>query len=105
MEKIIGITKARNNIKEIIDSIMDNNEKYIITRDTSPEAAIISYSDYLNFKEIMRQLQAFKQDKALVNAQKQFKEWLSDKGLSLDEIPEKEIERMVRDLNVNSGNN
>jgi len=105
MEKIIGITKARNNIKEIIDSIMDNNEKYIITRDTSPEAAIISYSDYLNFKEIMRQLQAFKQDKALVNAQKQFKEWLSDKGLSLDEIPEKEIERMVRELNVNSGNN
>lgn len=46
MEKIIGITKARNNIKEIIDNIMDNNEKYIITRDTSPEAAIISYSDY-----------------------------------------------------------
>ena len=84
---------------------MDNNEKYIITRDTSPEAAIISYSDYLNFKEIMRQLQSFKQDKALVNAQKQFKEWLSDKGLSLDEIPEKEIERMARELNVNSGNN
>jgi len=80
MEKIIGITKARNNIKEIIDSIMDNNEKYIITRDTSPEAAIISYSDYLNFKEIMRQLQAFKQDKALENAQKQFKERLSHKG-------------------------
>lgn len=105
MEKIIGITKARNNIKEIIDNIMDNNEKYIITRDTSPEAAIISYSDYLNFKEIMRQLQAFKQDEALVNAQKQFKEWLSDKGLSLDKIPEKEIERMVRELNVNTGNN
>jgi len=105
MEKIIGITKARNNIKEIIDSIMDNNEKYIITRDTSPEAAIISYSDYLNFKEIMRQLQAFKQDKALVTAQKQFKEWLSDKGLSSDKIPEKEIERMVRELNVSSENN
>ena len=105
MEKIIGITKARNNIKEIIDNIMDNNEKYIITRDTSPEAAIISYSDYLNFKEIMRQLQAFKQDEALVNAQKQFKEWLSDKGLSLDKIPEKEIERMVRELNVNTGDN
>ena len=105
MEKIIGITKARNTIKEIIDNVMDNNEKFIITRDTTPEAAIISYSDYLNFKEIMRQLQAFKQDKALVNAQKQFKEWLSDKGLSLDEIPEKEIERMVRELNVNTGNN
>jgi len=41
----------------------------------------------------------------LVNAQKQFKEWLSDKGLSLDEIPEKEIERMVRELNVNTENN
>jgi len=105
MEKIIGITKARNNIKEIIDSIMDNNEKYIITRDTNPEAAIISYSDYLNFKEIMRQLQAFKQDKALENAQKQFKEWLSDNGINLKKIPEKEIERMVQELNVNTGNN
>ena len=62
MERIIGITKARNNIKEIIDNIMDNNEKFIITRDTNPEAAIISYSDYLNYKEILRQLQAFKQD-------------------------------------------
>ena len=105
MERIIGITKARNNIKEIIDNIMDNNEKFIITRDTNPEAAIISYSDYLNFKEIMRQLQEFKKDKALKSAQKQFKEWLSDNGLGSDKIPEKEIEKMIRDLNINNEKN
>ena len=105
MERIIGITKARNNIKEIIDNIMDNNEKFIITRDTNPEAAIISYRDYLNFKEIMRQLQEFKHNKALKNAQKQFREWLSDNGLGSDKIPEKEIERMIRELNVNNENN
>lgn len=105
MEKIIGITKARNTIKEIIDNVMDNNEKFIITRDTTPEAAIISYSDYLNFKEIMKQLQEFKQDKALKNAKKQFREWLSDNGLGLDKIPEEEIERMIRELNISNENN
>ena len=47
---------------------MDNNEKFIITRDTNPEPAIISYRDYLNFKEIMKQLQEFKHNKALKNA-------------------------------------
>ena len=83
---------------------MDNNEKFIITRDTTPEAAIISYSDYLNFKEIMKQLQEFKQNKALKNAKKQFREWLSDNGLGLDKIPEEEIERMVRELNINNEN-
>ncbi len=53
----------------------------------------------------MKQLQEFKHNKALKNAQKQFKEWLSDNGLGSDKIPEKEIERMVRELNVNNENN
>jgi len=53
----------------------------------------------------MRQLQEFKKDKALKSAQKQFREWLSDNGLGSDKISEKEIEKMVRDLNINNENN
>ncbi len=53
----------------------------------------------------MKQLQEFKQNKALKNAKKQFREWLSDNGLGLDKIPEEEIERMVRELNISNENN
>ena len=101
MEHIIGITKARNNIKEIIDSIMDNNEKYIVTRDANPEAVIISYSDYLKHKEIFKQYIELKNKSARENSKERIREWLSGYGVETEIIPEEEILSMLKDLEIN----
>ena len=101
MENIIGITKARNNIKEIIDSIMDNNEKYIVTRDANPEAVIISYSDYLKHKEVLKQFIELKNASARENSKDRIMEWLSGFGVKTEKIPEEDIMKMLKDLEIN----
>ena len=101
MEHIIGITKARNSIKEIIDSIMDNNEKYIVTRDANPEAVIISYSDYLKHKEVLKKYINLKNESDRENSKDRVMEWLSGFGVKTEVIPEEEILKMLKDLEIN----
>lgn len=101
VEHIIGITRARNSIKEIIDSIMDNNEKFIVTRDANPEAVIISYSDYLKHKEVLKKYIELKNDSARENSKDKIKEWLSGFGVRSEIIPEEEIIKMLKDLEIN----
>jgi len=101
MENIIGITRARNKIKEIIDRIMDDNEKYIVTRDANPEAVIISYSDYLKHKEISKKYNKLKNINAMKNSKDRISEWLSEYGVKTDKIPEEAILKMVKELDIN----
>ena len=100
MENIIGITKARNNIKEIIDSIMDDNEQYIVTRDTNPEAVIISYSDYLKYKETLKQLIKLKNAATAKKSNTRIREWLSEYGVEEDKITEEDIAKLVKELEI-----
>jgi prevent-host-death family protein len=102
MEHIIGITRARNSIKEIIDSIMDNNEKYIVTRDANPEAVIISYSDYLKHKEVLKKYISLKNESDRENSKDRVKEWLSGFGVKTEVIPEEAIIKMLKDLEINT---
>lgn len=100
MENIVGITKARNNIKEIIDSIMDDNEKYIVTRDTNPEAVIISYSDYLKYKETLEQLIKLKNAATVKKSNTRIREWLSEYGVKANKITEEDIAKIVKELEI-----
>jgi len=100
MENIIGITRARNKIKDIIDHIMDDNEKYIVTRDANPEAVIISYSDYLNFKEISKKYNKLKNIDAIKNSKNRISELLSEYGIEEGKIPEEAILKIVKELDV-----
>jgi len=101
MENIIGITRARNKIKDIIDRIMDDNEKYIVTRDANPEAVIISYSDYLNFKEISKKYNKLKNIDAIKNSKNRISELLSEYGIEEGKIPEEAILKIVKELDIN----
>lgn len=98
MENIIGITRARNKIKDIIDHIMDNNEKYIVTRDANPEAVIISYSDYLKYEETSKKYNELKNIDAIKNSKNRISEWLSEYGVEEGKIPEEAILKMVKEL-------
>ncbi len=102
MEQIIGITNARNNIKEIVDTISDKNEIYIITRDSNPEVVIISYKKYLENKKLLNQIWELRYEKSIKKSQLQFKEWLKKKGYDIDKLSEEEIGDMVKNLQINN---
>jgi prevent-host-death family protein len=102
MEHIIGITNARNNIKEIVDSISDKNETYIVTRDCIPEAVIISYKRYIENKKQLKIIEELKYEKLIKKSQLQFKEWLDQKGFDASSLSEKEIGNMIKNLKINN---
>ena len=103
MEQIIGITNARNNIKEIVDTISDKNEIYIVTRDSIPEAVIISYKKYIENKKLLNQMQELIYEKSVKKSQLQFKEWLTQKGYDTKKLSEEEIGEMIKNLQINNG--
>jgi len=102
MEQIIGITNARNNIKEIVDTISDKNETYIVTRDSVPEAVIISYKKYIENKKLLNQMQELIYEKSVKKSKLQFKEWLAQKGYDAEKLSEEEIGEMIKNLQVNN---
>ena len=95
MEKIIGITETRTKIKKIIDSISDKDEAFIITRDSKPEAVIISYNNYLKTRELMEENWKYRFEKALSESHEIFKKWLIEKGYDVNKLSEEDIERII----------
>ena len=95
MEKIIGITETRTKIKKIIDSISDKDEAFIITRDSKPEAVIISYDNYLKTKELIEESWKYRFEKALTESQELFKKWLIKKGYDFSKLSEEDIGRII----------
>ena len=102
MDQIIGITNARNNIKEIVDTISDKDETYIVTRDSVPEAVIISYKKYIENKKLLNQMNELIYEKSVKKSRLQFKEWLTQKGYDIEKLSEEEIGDMIKNLQVNS---
>ncbi|MFA5015674.1 MAG: type II toxin-antitoxin system Phd/YefM family antitoxin [Actinomycetota bacterium] len=103
MDHIIGITNARNNIKEIVDTISDKDETYIVTRDSVPEAVIISYRKYIENKKLLNQMNELIYEKSVKKSRLQFKEWLVQKGYDIEKLSEEEIGDMIKNLQVNNG--
>ena len=56
MEKEIGVTKARLMIREIIDEVQYQGDKYVISRHGKPAAAIVPMEVYDNWKHQRQRL-------------------------------------------------
>lgn len=56
MEKEIGVTKARLMIREIIDEVQYQGDKYVISRHGKPAAAIVPMEVYDNWKQQRQRL-------------------------------------------------
>lgn len=64
METIVGVTKAREKLSEIVESVQYQNEAYIISRHGRPAAAVVPVEVYESWKrqrkeffELIRQFQ------------------------------------------------
>jgi prevent-host-death family protein len=50
METIVGVTKAREKLSEIVESVQYQNEAYIISRHGRPAAAVVPVEVYESWK-------------------------------------------------------
>jgi prevent-host-death family protein len=51
MEKSIGVTKARDQFKSIVDEVQYRSDKYVINRHGKPAVAIVPIEIYENWKK------------------------------------------------------
>ncbi len=65
MEKSIGVTKARDQFKSIVDEVQYRGDKYIINRHGKPAVAVVPVEIYENWKkERMRLLELIQEVQA-----------------------------------------
>ncbi len=50
--KIVGVTELQRRFRKIFDQVAKKNTTVVLTRGSRPEAALISYEDYLRFQEM-----------------------------------------------------
>ena len=51
MQKIIGVTELQRRFKAVLDEVVKDQVPYVLARGSRPEAALISYRDFLRFQE------------------------------------------------------
>ena len=52
MQKVIGVTELQRRFRSVFDEVAKENVPYVLTRGSRPEAALISYADYLRFQAL-----------------------------------------------------
>lgn len=56
METVLGVTKAREKLSEIIESVQYHNDAYIISRHGRPAAAVVPVQVYERWKKQRQKL-------------------------------------------------
>lgn len=56
METVLGVTKAREKLSEIVESVQYHNDAYIISRHGRPAAAVVPVEIYESWKRNRREL-------------------------------------------------
>ena len=51
MEKVIGVTKARDEFRKIVDEVLFQGDKYVINRHGKPAVAVVPVQVYENWKQ------------------------------------------------------
>jgi len=55
MHKIVGIPELRQRLHDIVEEVVQEHTAYLVERDSHPEAALVSYQDYLRLQALKEQ--------------------------------------------------
>jgi len=55
MYRIIGVTELQRRFRAVFDQVAKRNIPYVLTRGSRPEAALISYEEFLRFQALQEQ--------------------------------------------------
>ena len=52
MQRIIGVTELQRRFRSVFDQVSEGKVAYVLTRGSRPEAALISYEEFLRFQAL-----------------------------------------------------
>jgi len=55
MHRIIGVTELQRRFRSVFDQVAKKNTPYVLTRGSRPQAALISYEEFLRFQALQEQ--------------------------------------------------
>ncbi|MBC8447083.1 MAG: type II toxin-antitoxin system Phd/YefM family antitoxin [Chloroflexi bacterium] len=55
MQRIIGVTELQRRFRSVFDQVVKQNTPYVLTRGSRPEAALISYEEFLRYQALREQ--------------------------------------------------
>jgi len=89
--RIIGVTELQRRFRSIFDQVAKKNIPYILTRGSRPEAALISYEEFLRFQALQEQDVMARFDRLVArmaeqNAAASEEEVAADVGVALAEL-------------------
>jgi prevent-host-death family protein len=88
MPNLINLTKARNNLSQLIDEVALQKREYILIRNSLPQAVLIPYDQYQNREEEWQD--NFK--RLMGDSRKQFRTYLKKKGIKYPKTEEEMYE-------------
>ncbi|AWH84868.1 prevent-host-death protein [Flavobacterium album] len=83
--KTISITDLRKNLKETLDTVIDDNQEIIVHRPNNEDVVLISLSDYNSLNETLKLLSSEKNRSRLLLGKEQLKQGKTTK-INLDEL-------------------
>ena len=93
MGKIIEVTELRQRFRSVFDEVAEENVPYVLTRDSRPEVAMISYEDFLRF-------QAMQEEEILARFNGLIKRMATHNADFTDEEVAADVEAARTELNV-----
>ena len=55
IHRIIGVTELQRRFRKVFDRVAKDKVPYVLTRGSRPEAALISYEEFLRFQALQEQ--------------------------------------------------
>lgn len=92
MNQIVSVTYARNNLRTLLDQIVKQGKRFILVRESTPEAAIIPYEDILQKEEIWNE----RFERTMKESQKYFLKWLKAKGIDPKSLTEDKVYELIK---------
>lgn len=83
MQKIIGVTEMQRRFRSVFDDVVSKHVPYVLTRNSRPEAVLISYDDFLRYQEMEESQVLLRFDK-LVNRMAAQNAAYSDEDVAAD---------------------
>lgn len=92
MNQIVSITYARNNLRSLLDQIVKEGKRFILVRESAPEAAIVPYEEILEKDQLFNE----RFERALRESQKYFLKWLKAKRIDPATLTEDKVYELIK---------
>ncbi len=96
MNRIIGVTELQRRFRSVFDEVAEKRTSYVLTRGSRPEAALVSYDEFVRYQELNEKNVIDRFD-GMVKKLKQLNVGFSDEDVA------KDVELAVREVRQRKG--